>query len=91
MGMDEQIKAPKYKWRWCFLGKIRPSHIKSIAKDILEKYSDLIADDFEKNKELLDQILDVKSKRLRNRIAGYLTSLISVEENKQYVVDNDDF
>ncbi|MFX1521217.1 MAG: 30S ribosomal protein S17e [Promethearchaeota archaeon] len=73
------------------MGKIRPSHIKSIAKDILEKYSDLIADDFEKNKELLDQILDVKSKRLRNRIAGYLTSLISVEENKQYVVDNDDF
>jgi small subunit ribosomal protein S17e len=70
------------------LGKIRPSHIKNIAKEILAKYGDLIEDDFEKNKELLDQILDVKSKRLRNRIAGYLTSLISVEESKQYVVDN---
>jgi small subunit ribosomal protein S17e len=73
------------------LGKIRPSHIKNIAKEILEQYGDLLADDFEKNKELLDQILDVKSKRLRNRIAGYLTSLISVEERKQYVVDDGSF
>ena len=73
------------------MGKIRPSHIKNIAKEILEQYGDLLADDFEKNKELLDQILDVKSKRLRNRIAGYLTSLISVEERKQYVVDDGSF
>ena len=70
------------------MGKIRPSHIKNTAKDILEQYGDLIEDDFEKNKELLDQILDVKSKKLRNRIAGYLTSLVSIEENKQYVVDD---
>jgi small subunit ribosomal protein S17e len=70
------------------LGKIRPSHIKNTAKEIFEQYSDLIRSDFEKNKELLDQILKIHSKKLRNRIAGYLTSLVTIKSEEQYVEDN---
>jgi len=70
------------------LGKIRPSHIKNISKKILENYGNLIVDDFEKNKELLDQILTVHSKKLRNRIAGYLTSLVRMEQSAQYFEPN---
>lgn len=69
------------------MGKIRPSHIKRIAKNILEKYGDLINDDFEKNKIVLDEILDLQSKKLRNRIAGYLTSLVRIKGSTQYVVE----
>jgi len=72
------------------LGKIRPSHIKRIAKNILEKYGDLIEDDFEKNKEVLDQILTLQSKKIRNRIAGYLTSLVRMKEGAQYFAPNDE-
>lgn len=71
------------------MGKIRPSHIKRIAKNILEKYGDLINDDFEKNKMVLDEILTFQSKKLRNRIAGYLTSLVRIKEGAQYVTEND--
>ncbi|MFX1465956.1 MAG: 30S ribosomal protein S17e [Promethearchaeota archaeon] len=70
------------------MGKIRPSHIKNISKKILETYGHLIEDDFEKNKEILDQILDLQSKRLRNRIAGYLTSLVRIQKSSQYFEPN---
>ncbi len=70
------------------MGKIRPSHIKNISKKILETHGHLIAEDFEKNKELLDQILNLQSKKLRNRIAGYLTSLVRIKKSSQYFEPN---
>ncbi len=54
----------------------------------METYGNLIEDDFEKNKELLDQILNVQSKKLRNRIAGYLTSLVRMKQSSQYFEPN---
>ena len=48
----------------------------------------MIEDDFEKNKELLDQILKFQSKKIRNRIAGYLTSLIRMKQSSQYFEPN---
>ena len=36
--------------------------------------------DFGKNKELVEQFIDVKSKKLRNVIAGYVTRLKKTEE-----------
>jgi len=70
------------------MGKIRPSHIKRISKKILETYGNLIEDDFEKNKALLEQILKLQSKKIRNRIAGYLTSLVRMKQSSQYFEPN---
>jgi len=57
------------------VGKVYTSLVKRTARKILELYPGEISEDFAKNKELVSRYLDVKSKKLRNQVAGYLTRL----------------
>lgn len=58
-----------------FMGRIKTSFIKKIARDLLEKNSDKFSKDFETNKKIVEQFIDIKSKRIRNIVAGYITSI----------------
>jgi len=64
------------------VGRIKTSFIKHIAKDLFEKHADKFTTDFEKNKEIVKQLIDIKSKRMRNIVAGYLTTLKKREKIK---------
>ncbi|BCS91946.1 MAG: 30S ribosomal protein S17e [Metallosphaera javensis (ex Sakai et al. 2022)] len=55
------------------VGNIYTRDIKRIGQQIYELYKDQISTDYEKNKELVKQVVDVYSKKVRNRIAGYIT------------------
>jgi len=55
------------------MGNIRPTYIKRIALDLVQKYPTVFNDDFENNKALVSQLTDVSSVTMRNRIAGYVT------------------
>ncbi len=63
------------------LGKVRTSAVKRIAREILEVHPGLFTSDFEKNKEIFqnNQIADIPTKRLRNRILGYITHLVKLQ------------
>jgi small subunit ribosomal protein S17e len=50
--------------------------IKRISNELLEKYPDRFSTDFDENKEAIKQIAVVRSKLLRNKIAGYITSYL---------------
>jgi small subunit ribosomal protein S17e len=50
--------------------------IKRISNELLEKYPDKFGTDFNQNKEAIKQIAIVRSKLLRNKIAGYITSYL---------------
>jgi len=50
--------------------------IKRISTELLEKYPDRFSVDFEENKKIIKEIAVVRSKILRNRIAGYITSYL---------------
>ena len=65
------------------MGNIRQTNIKNIAIELLEKYPQhFIAGDFQQNKVKVAELTDVKSKLLRNRIAGYVTRLLSPYKKK---------
>jgi small subunit ribosomal protein S17e len=55
------------------MGRIRPTYIKRVAIELVEKYPRLFTDDFEVNKHLVDKLTNVQSITMRNRIAGYAT------------------
>lgn len=57
------------------MGRIKTSFIKHIARDLFEKHADKFSTDFEKNKQVMKELVDIKSKRIRNIVAGYLTAL----------------
>ncbi|ARM75878.1 30S ribosomal protein S17e [Acidianus manzaensis] len=55
------------------MGNIYTRDIKRISAELYEKYSTEITTDYAKNKEIVKRYVDVYSKKVRNRIAGYLT------------------
>jgi small subunit ribosomal protein S17e len=55
------------------LGNIRPTYIKRIATELIKRYPTEFTDDFEHNKKKVQELTDVSTATLRNRIAGYLT------------------
>jgi len=58
------------------LGKVRTELVKRISLELMERYPDAFTDDFEENKRFLIELnLDI-SKRLRNRVAGYITRAV---------------
>lgn len=60
------------------MGNIRQLNIKNISKELLQKYpNDFKKNDFQHNKKRVSELTDVKSKKIRNRIAGYVTRLLS--------------
>jgi len=58
------------------LGKVRIGLVKRTARRILAMYPDLFTEDFEHNKQVVAQLVDTGSKKLRNQIAGYVTRLV---------------
>jgi small subunit ribosomal protein S17e len=54
------------------MGRSRNKFIKTLCNSILKEYPDKVTDNFELNKVLVEEITDVSSKKLRNKIAGYL-------------------
>lgn len=60
------------------MGKVYTSLIKRTARKLMELYPGEISEDFEKNKEVVSKYLDIKSKKLRNQVAGYLTRLVKM-------------
>jgi small subunit ribosomal protein S17e len=54
--------------------------IRKLASEILEKYPDKFTADYETNKKLLAELADIPSKKLKNRIAGYISQMKRVEQ-----------
>lgn len=65
------------------VGKVYTSLIKRTARKLLEMYPGEASEDFEKNKELVSKYVDVRSRKLRNQIAGYLTRLVKLSKKAE--------
>jgi small subunit ribosomal protein S17e len=62
------------------MGKVRTEMVKRISIELVERYSKSFSTEFEQNKQFLKEIgLDV-SKKLRNKIAGYISRIKRIEQ-----------
>lgn len=59
------------------------NRIKRISSEILERYPENFGTDFTQNKATLKNIAVVRSKLLRNRIAGYITAYLRRESTEK--------
>ena len=50
--------------------------IKRTSNDLVEEHPSEFKEDFEENKKLVMAFADVRSKKIRNIIAGYVTRLM---------------
>jgi len=56
-------------------GKVRTDLEKKIARELVERFPDKFTTDFENNKKLVESLTNISSKKLRNKVAGYITQL----------------
>ena len=57
-------------------GRVRTKTIKRSARKIIEKYYNRLTLDFDINKRVIDEVAVIPTKRMRNKIAGFLTHLM---------------
>jgi len=63
------------------MGRVRPTYIKRVAIELVRSYPDRFTDDFDHNKAVVDELTDVDSISMRNRITGYVTCFRKQEHN----------
>lgn len=58
------------------MGRVRTKTVKRAARQIVEKFYGKLTMDFQINKKIAEEVAMIPSKRLRNKIAGYVTHLM---------------
>lgn len=59
------------------------NRVKRLSTELLNRYPDKFNVDFQQNKKKIDEIAKVRSKGLRNQIAGYIASYINKQTKEQ--------
>lgn len=57
------------------------NRIKRISMQLLDLHKDFFSDDFERNKEVLNKLSIIRSKGLKNAVAGYITVHMKVQKD----------
>jgi small subunit ribosomal protein S17e len=55
------------------MGRIKTTPIKTLGDQLIREHTDKFSVDFEKNKVVLGDLKEIKSKKVRNILAGYIT------------------
>lgn len=64
------------------MGKTRRLKKKRMGEMLLARFPDTFTTDFQENKRLVGDVMDVTSTTLRNRIAGYITAAMHKRRNR---------
>jgi small subunit ribosomal protein S17e len=73
-----RIKYPSY-------GAHGMDRVRRISTELLSRYPDKFVQDFEHNKKMVNKLARIRSKVLRNTIAGYLTSYLRKNSSQQEI------
>jgi small subunit ribosomal protein S17e len=59
---------------------IKPSYIKNLGTELLAKQREHFTNNFDENKQQLGSSAIIGSKRVRNRVAGYITRKMNTKK-----------
>jgi small subunit ribosomal protein S17e len=62
------------------MGRIKTQLVKRITNDLVKDHGDELKKDFNENKKKVEEFTTVKSKKIRNVIAGYVTRQVKQNE-----------
>ena len=65
------------------MGRIRTVYIKRKSREVIKEHKDKFNADFKNNKKHLDEIADIPSKKLRNKMAGCISHLIKTTKTPE--------
>lgn len=62
------------------MGRIKTKLIKRVTQKMMELHADSFGEDYAKNKLSIRTFLDIKSHKLENIVAGYITKLAKLRK-----------
>jgi small subunit ribosomal protein S17e len=65
------------------LGKVKTEQIKRLGKELIERFPEKFSKSFEENKHAVVELTKGTTTRIRNQIAGYITSQCAPEEEME--------
>jgi small subunit ribosomal protein S17e len=57
------------------MGRIKTTQIKRAGNELVKTNGDKFKEDFEINKQIISELTEIPSKKIRNIVAGYVTRL----------------
>ncbi len=73
------------------MGKVRTEHVKRTARKLVQRFPDKFTTNFENNKKLVEEFTNLSSTKLRNRIAGYVTRLVTIMQASETAEEEETF
>ncbi len=58
------------------MGRIKTAQIKRVTRELMELHGSEFTDNFERNQEIVGKLISTPSKKLRNKIVGYVTKIV---------------
>jgi len=58
---------------------IKPTYIKAIGIKLLNHHGNRFSNNFDENKQTITEVTNIESKRVRNRVAGYITRKVNTK------------
>ncbi len=65
------------------MGRIKTKVIKRVTQKMIEEHADSFSEDYAKNKLAIRNFLDIKSHKLENIVAGYVTKLVKLRKSEK--------
>jgi len=72
----------EYRYKKPYSGIRAVDRIKRLSFEVLDKHKSKFGEDFADNKKSLDEVAIVRSKGLKNEVAGYITKFIKKEKRE---------
>jgi small subunit ribosomal protein S17e len=63
------------------LGKVKTEQIKRVANELITRFPEKFSHNFEENKHAVDALTKGTTTKVRNQIAGYITSACAPEDD----------
>ena len=60
---------------------IKPTYIKTLGMDLIQAYGNRFSNNFDENKQIVGEVTTIESKRVRKRVAGYITRKINTKRH----------
>jgi small subunit ribosomal protein S17e len=65
------------------LGKVKTEQVKRVGKELIERFPERFSNNFDENKLAVSALTKGATTRIRNQIAGYITSSCAPEEETE--------
>ena len=71
------------------MGKVKTEQIKHLGKELMTRFPNKFTTNFDENKRLVDTLTKGATTRVRNQVAGYITSTLSSAQANSAAVESE--